>query len=237
MLKVLLIALGLAVAAASLNARAEVSPVIPQSKRAERPDFRVVPPAGHCLFDVEAETAKGLATGYRPGLDEATSLLALYVPCEDLRQARAGETVHLPEWVSYEMNTQTFPSDDERSLGTAGAVEQLCRDAMAPGHAQVKAPDFAAKVREAHGLLSLEKPVVWFGVVAEQPGACLLSALRLETSTAGMPERVLMVTAFMQSQDRWIYRNVRAPAPDATRAEDLLLAAKEGAKIFVEGNK
>jgi hypothetical protein len=201
-------------------------------------------PAGHCRIDGSQARSPGHATGFEPGLKSGMELLALYVPSGALEAARAGALEWLPEWIAIEKNTVTYPSDDGRSLGTFGAVRQLCRDARSAefGHARNETSDFAAVVAQAHGRLSTKTPVVFLGVIGEEDHACFISSLRLEFSPSGNPQRFLVVTAFMQTADRWVIQSVRREMPVPPEAapqgaEDVLRTAKTAAKVFFDRNR
>lgn len=197
-------------------------------------------PEGHCVFEALEGQEPGSATAFEPGLRSGVELLALYVPCAALEAARAGTAEWLPEWIAIEKNTVTYPSDDERSLGTHGAVKQLCEDAQSAawGHPRHANSDFAALVEEAGAKLSSETPEVFLGVIGEEEHACYLSALRIIFSPSGTPERFLIVTAFMQAGDRWIMQSTRR-ALTTTRAttQAVLEAAKKEAKSFTDNNR
>jgi hypothetical protein len=166
--------------------------------------------------------------------------LALFVPCTALEAARAGRVEWMPEWVAVEKNTVTYPSDDERSLGTHGAVKQLCEDAQSArwGHLRYEGADFAELVQKARAKLSPETPEVFLGVIGEEEYACYLSALRIVLSPSGKPQRFLIVTAFMQAGDRWVTQSIRRELTDARdAATGLLAAAKREAKSFADKNR
>jgi hypothetical protein len=197
-------------------------------------------PDGHCLYDAAEAMTRGNETAFQPGLRSGTELLALYVPCLALEAARAGTAEWLPEWVAIEKNTVTYPSDDERSLGTYGAVKQLCQDAQSAawGHPRYENPDFAALVNEASSRLSDEKPEVFLGVIGEEEHACYLSALRIVFSPSGAPQKFLIVTAFMQAGDRWITQSIRRTLTGTREgAEAVLDAAKRHSKFFADSNR
>ncbi len=197
-------------------------------------------PDGHCAFDVRKANPPGHDTGFQPGLKSGTELLALYVPCVALEAARAGTAEWLPEWVAFEKNTVTYPSDDERSLGSHGAVGQLCRDAQSAnwGHPKYEGADFAEMVKTANAKLSLDKPEVFLGVVGEDDHACYLAALRIVYSPAGKALRFLNVQAFMQAGDRWVTQSFRRELSEAPEVVRLFLeAAKRESKAFSDKNR
>jgi hypothetical protein len=197
-------------------------------------------PDGHCAYDTAQASRPGYLTGFEPGLKSGTELLALYVPCAALDAARAGTAEWLPEWVAFEKNTVTYPSDDDRSLGTHGAVKQLCRDAQSAkwGHPQYAGADFAAMVKSASAKLSLEMPEVFLGVVGEDDHACYLAALRIVYSPSGTAVRVLSVQAFMQAGDRWVTQSIRRELGDAPEhAQSVFASAKSGSKAFADKNR
>jgi hypothetical protein len=198
-------------------------------------------PDGHCAYDAhQAGEAAGHETGFQPGLKSGTELLALYVPCAALEAARAGTAEWLPEWVAFEKNIVTYPSDDERSLGSYGAVKQLCRDAQSTqwGHSTYDGADFAEMVKTASAKLSIEKPEIFLGVVGEEEHACYLSALRIVYSPSGKAQRFLIVAAFMQAGDRWVTQSIRRQLSDAPAdATAHFAAAKKEAKAFSDKNR
>jgi hypothetical protein len=197
-------------------------------------------PDGHCAFDAPKLGVPGHETGFKPGLKSGTELLALYVPCAALDAARAGTAEWLPEWVAFEKNTVTYPSDDERSLGSHGAVKQLCRDAQSAnwGHPKYDGADFAEMVKTANAKLSLETPEIFLGVVGEEDHACYLAALRIVYSPSGKALRFLNVQAFMQAGDRWVTQSFRREFSDAPEAaQSMFAAAKKESKAFSDKNR
>lgn len=197
-------------------------------------------PDGHCAYDTAKAGVPGHETGFEPGLKSGTELLALYVPCAALDAARAGAAEWLPEWVAFEINTVTYPSDDDRSLGSHGAVKQLCRDAQSAnwGHPQYDGADFAEMVKTASAKLSLETPKVFLGVVGEDDHACYLAALRIVYSPSGQALRFLNVQAFMQAGDRWVTQSFRRELSDeAEAAQSMFAAAKKESKQFSDKNR
>lgn len=193
-------------------------------------------PEGYCAFDPNAETSVGLKTGFKPGLGAETQLVAMFVPCAALERAKAGQTNWLPDWLAVETNIVTKPGDDDRIVGTRGAVEQLCKDAQT-AHSKLAADTFTAKAAMAHNGLSEAKPVIYFGVVGEDAGVCYLASLRLEKDSTGLPHRVLAVFAFMLAGDRWVYLSTNGETPDASTAADVLELAKATAKEFMKLNE
>lgn len=197
-------------------------------------------PDGHCAYDAPKVGVPGHETGFEPGLKSGTELLALYVPCAALDAARAGTAEWLPEWVAFEKNTVTYPSDDARSLGSHGAVKQLCRDAQSAnwGHPKYEGADFAEMVKTANAKLSLETPEIFLGVVGEDDHACYLAALRIVYSPSGKALRFLNVQAFMQAGDRWVTQSYRRELSDAPGAAQAVFAsAKKEAKGFSDKNR
>jgi len=196
------------------------------------------PPAGHCTFDPQAAGNAGLATGFKPGVKDASELVALYVPCDQLERAKAGHVAWLPEWVAIEKNAVTMPSDDERNgKGTSRqAVDTLCRDAQAR-HWQIDAETFEAKTAAAHKSLSAERPVVYFGVVSNDPQACFMASLTLESDPLGGRHRMLNIFAFMAIGNTWIYHTTRRLAEDASQAQEILYLAKTDARLFLKRNE
>ena len=204
------------------------------------PALMLEAPAGHCVYDRSADGSGGYETGFQPGLKSGTELLALYVPCATLDAARSGTVEWLPEWVALEKNTVTYPSDDERSLGTHGAVKQLCQDAQSAqwGHPSYDGADFADLVKTGDAKLSIDKPEIFLGVVGEEEHACYLAALRIIFSPSGAAKRFLIVTAFMQAGDRWVTQSVRrelSPVPADATAH--FAAAKKESKAFSDKNR
>jgi hypothetical protein len=197
-------------------------------------------PKGHCAYDAAKASAPGHATGFEPGLKSGTELMALYVPCPALEAARAGTAEWLPEWIAIEKNTVTYPSDDARSLGTHGAVKQLCRDAQSAqwGHPRYDGADFGEMVKAASAKLSYDKPEIFLGVIGEEEHACYLSSLRIVFSPSGKPQRVLIVAAFMQAGDRWVTQSFRRELGDApVVAQSIFAAAKTESKSFADKNR
>ena len=172
-----------------------------------------------------------------PGLPDASKLIALFVPCDALERVKAGRTTWLPDWVAFEKNDITIPSDDERlTKGTSReAVDQLCKDAQTR-HWQIDAETFEAKTAAAHLSLSDKRPVVYFGVVSQDPNACFMASLTFETDPFGGRHRMLNVFAFMAVGDTWIYQTTRRRAEDASMAEEILYTAKTGARAFLRDN-
>lgn len=226
-------------------AQAEVSPPTAMGKGADEPVFELEAPDGHCVLESKAADGAPAATGFEPGLKSGTVLMAFYVPCDRLEAVAAGRADWFPEWVAIEKNTVTFPSDDTRSLGAHGAVRQLCADAQSAqwGHPQNGGRDLSVMVTDAHARLSLEKPVVFLGVIGEEEHACYLAALQLDYSPSGQPERFLMVTAFMQAGDRWVTQSVRRAAPASAGTEpgrdpsDIYEVSRKAARSFTEKNR
>jgi hypothetical protein len=89
----------------------------------------------------------------------------------------------------------------------------------------------------AHKGLSVDKPVIYFGVIGEDAGACYLASLRLENDSTGTPHRLLAVFAFMVAGDRWVYLSTTSETPDASTAADVLELAKSSAKDFMKLNE
>lgn len=197
-------------------------------------------PDGHCAFEFIDASRLNLQTGFEPGLKSGTELLALYVPCQSLAASQSGGTDWLPEWVAVEKNTVTYPSDDARSLGSHGAVKQLCQDAQSAqwGHPAYRGADFAEMVKTASTKLSHDKPEVFLGVVGEEDHACYLAALKLVYSPSGIRQRFLVVQAFMQAGDRWVTQTFRRELSDAPDDARLIFAlAKKVSKAFADKNR
>lgn len=225
-------------------ARADLTPVPQQGAGTNEQVVRVAPPEGYCAFDVNDPKSADIRTGFKPGVENATNLLALYIPCAELKAVTEAKTGWLPEWLAYETNTIVFPDSDDpqdpirmqsRPRGQ-GAVAQLCIDAQV-GHPKVAGATFEAQVAAAQMRLSIDTPVIYIGVVGEEPGACFLSQLRLETGSPGHYRRLLTVTAFMQAGGKWVYQSVRVRAPDAATATVTLDRAKAVARGFIEANR
>ena len=192
-------------------------------------------PNGYCAFDPKAETSTGLKTGFKSGLGEETQLVAMFVHCGALERAKAGHTSWLPDWVAVETNVVTKPGDDERIVGTRGAVELLCKDAQT-AHPKIAAETFTAKADMAHKGLSADKPIIYFGVIGEDEGVCYLASLRMENDQTGTPHRLLAVFAFMLAGERWVYLSTNRDTPDASTAADVLQTAKSAAQDFMRLN-
>lgn len=206
--------------------------------------IRVTAPEGYCAFNPDDPKLSAVKTGFQPGVDHATNLLAMYVPCPALQKVAFTQRGWLPEWFAYETNYIVFPETDDpadpvtrQSRPRAhGAVAQLCIDAQT-GHPRVAGETFAAQVAAAHRLLSAERPVIYLGVVGDDPGACYLSQLRLESGSPGDYKRLLTVTAFMQAGGKWVYQSVRVHMPSADPADAVLAQSKLAARQFIDANK
>lgn len=212
----------------------------PRDTVSPEPVLSVEPPVGHCAYDKADARRPGLETGFEPGLRSGTELLALYVPCTSLEAARAGTLEWLPEWIAIEKNTVTYPSDDDRSLGTHGAVRQLCEDAQSArwGHPRNGGKDFATLVKDAGARLSYDSPVVFLGVVGEEDHACYMAATRIVFSPSGKAQKFLVVTAFMQAGDRWITQSIRRELVETRAAAEALFDdVKRQSKTFAERNR
>ena len=235
---VVLAAAALASAAPGRSAPAENLP--PRDTAAPEPVLAVAPPDGHCAYDAADAGRPRLETGFEPGLKSGTELLALFVPCSSLEAARAGTLEWLPEWVAFEKNTVTYPSDDDRSLGTYGAVRQLCQDAQSArwGHPRNDGKDFATLVKDAAARLSYDTPVAFLGVVGEEDHACYIAAARIVFSPSGKAQKFLVVTAFMQAGDRWVTQSIRRELADTRAAAEALFDdVKRQSKTFAERNR
>ncbi len=235
-----LLAFKLALGAPSAGFAAPGDEVPVREAPSPEPVLALEAPEGHCVFDTAEAAKPGYATGFEPGLKSGTELMALYVPCAALAAARSGVVEWLPEWVAIEKNIVTYPSDDERSLGSAGAVKQLCEDAQSAkwGHPRYENADFAALVREAGAKLSYDKPEIFLGVIGEDEHACYLSSLRIVFSPSGKALRFLIVTAFMQAGDRWVTQSIRRELAETREsAEALLASAKKESKSFSDKNR
>lgn len=210
----------------------------------KEPTIEIETPKDFCKFDISQQNRQGFATGYEPGLKQGTSLIALFVPCRSLNAAQIGQAEWLPEWIAYEKNTVTYPSDDTRSLGTRGAVKRLCEDARLQkyGHPTYQNTNLSKLVLDAQMKLNIENPIIFFGVIHEEDRVCYLSSLRLLSSPSGQKRKFLIITAFMQTGDRWIYQTLRRDIPSSTKEDiDLevgaaLVESKNIAKVFVEKN-
>jgi hypothetical protein len=191
---------------------------------------------GDCLFDASHPDHAAIATGYRDGVKGATDLIAMYVPCLSLQRAlgKATATAWLPEWLTYEVNRVGL--ELEQWAQPSATIAQLCQDART-GHPSAGGYDFAAAVERAHTTLSLEKPVVYFGVIGEEIGACYLAALRLEQGPAGTAQRQLTVTAFMLAAQQWVYQSVRRNSDAGGRHDDVLQLARTTARAFLDTNR
>ena len=221
-----------------------ISPSLEGHHIKNEPQIEIETPKKFCKLDRGLEKTEGYRTGYEPGLKSGTSLVALFVPCHSLDAAEKRRIEWLPEWVAYEKNTVTFPSDNASTLGTRGAVKQLCKDARLAkyGHPTYENQTLPDLVVEAHERLTIENPVIFFGVIHEEESICYLSSLRLLFSPSGRQQRFLLVTAFMQTGDRWIYQTLRrevhaAPKGSAqAEAVSVLEESKLIAQAFVKNN-
>ena len=230
----------LAVLAALPAAAAPADSLPPSPDASPEPVLKFEAPAGHCAYDGAEGGKPGQMTGFEPGLKSGTELMALYVPCVALQAVRSGTAEWLPEWVAIEKNTVTYPSEDERSLGSHGAVKQLCKDAQSSqwGHLRYTGEDFATLVQKAAEKLSYNDPVVFLGVIGEEEHACYLSALRIVFSPSGKPLKFLIVTAFMQAGDRWVTQSFRRELqPTREAAEAVLASVKKESKSFSDKNR
>jgi hypothetical protein len=191
---------------------------------------------GDCLFDASHPDHSAIATGYRDGVKGATDLIAMYVPCLSLQRALDDKsaTVWLEEWLSYEVNRVGL--EPEQWAQPSATIAQLCQDART-GHPSAGGFDFAAAVERAHTTLSPEKPVVYFGVIGEEIGACYLAALRLELRPAGAAQRQLTVTAFMLAARQWVYQSVRRNSDAGGRHDDVLALSRVTAQAFLRKNQ
>jgi hypothetical protein len=232
------IGLGMGAAGSAWAASGDDVPV--REAPSPEPVLKLDAPDGYCAYDTAEAGKAGHATGFEPGLKSGTELMALYVPCASLDAARSGTAEWLPEWVAIEKNIVTYPSDDDRSLGSAGAVAQLCQDAQSAkwGHPRYDGADFAEMVKTANAKLSYDKPEIFLGVIGEDEHACYLSSLRIVFSPSGKPLRFLIVTAFMQAGDRWVTQSIRRElAQTRESAEAVLASAKKGSKLFSDKNR
>jgi hypothetical protein len=191
---------------------------------------------GDCLFDASHPDHAAIATGYRDGVKGATDLIAMYVPCLSLQRALDANPapVWLSEWLSYEVNR--IGLEPEQWSQPAATIAQLCQDART-GHPSAGGYDFTAAVERAHTTLSPDKPVVYFGVIGEEIGACYLAALRLEQRPAGAAQRQLTVTAFMLAARQWIYQSVRRNSDAGGRHDEVLQLARATARAFLDKNR
>ncbi|MFM7084084.1 MAG: hypothetical protein ACKOW3_03630 [Hyphomicrobium sp.] len=220
-----------------------ISPLGEEDGLKNEPTIEIETPNEFCKYDMSQRGKSGYETGYEPGLKKGTSLIALYVPCLSLEAADKGKAEWLPEWIAYEKNIVTFPSDDTRSLGTRGAVKQLCNDARLQkyGHPSYQNTNLVQLVVEAYEKLNKENPVIFFGVIHEEERVCYLSSLRLLYSPSGQQHKFLVVTAFMQTGDRWIYQTLRREVPSQpndlqSKVANCLEQTKNVAQAFVKKN-
>lgn len=220
-----------------------ISPLGEEDSLKKEPTIEIETPNDFCKFDMSQQKKPRHDTGYEPGLKQGTSLIALFVPCRSLEAADKGNVEWLPEWIAYEKNTVTFPSDDARSLGTRGAVKQLCEDARLQkyGHPSYQNTNLIQLVIDTHEKLNKENPVIFFGVVHEEERVCYLSSLRLLYSPSGQEHKFLIVTAFMQTGDRWIYQTLRREVPSQSNSiqvevANILEDSKSIAQAFVKKN-
>ncbi len=230
-------------ATAALVARADLPPSPATGVGDDHSVIRISAPDGYCAFNPDDPQSTNIKTGFQPGVEHATNLLALYVPCLALETTRPTQQGWLPEWLAYESNYIVFPGADEpsdpvrmQSRPTAyNSVAQLCIAAQT-NHPRVEGDTFATQVAAAHRLLSIDKPVIYIGVVGEDPGACFMSQLRLESGGPGDFKRLLTVTAFMQAAGKWVYQSVRVHAPDASVADSVMAKSRDATRVFLEKN-
>ncbi|MDX2309194.1 MAG: hypothetical protein NW216_13210 [Hyphomicrobium sp.] len=183
------------------------------------PDIRTAPPAGYCALDSETLEGGAVVTGYQPGLASGMSLVALYASCWEAELVRGQVPLRIDAWMAVEMNVVSYPSDDERTLGKAGAVELLCRDARdaSLGHPVPAAgAAFDDLVAAARSELGPRRPTVYLGVVAEdrELEVCYLAVVRLADGDDEYMRAHLTVTGFSTAGDRWVALSVRRPADD-----------------------
>lgn len=194
--------------------------------------LRIGPRPGYCALD---PADRALNTGFEAGVPRATVLVAIYAPCSDVARARRGDALWLPEWLAYETNTLEI-DEDARQSGFA-TVRQLCSDAQT-GHPAPLAAGFEAMVAAGHEQLDRSsRSVIYFGVVAEDFGACFLGSLKRETAPSGTEARVLTVTAFMIVGSRWVYQSLRRLSATPAAADDMLVAARAAARSFLLENE
>jgi hypothetical protein len=208
-----------------------VAPDGPLAGAPSEAPIQVAAPEGYCPFNPNDESSRGLLTGFKPGLGRETPLVAMYVRCEDLSRAKAGHTNWLPDWFAIETNIVTKPADDDRIVGSRGAVELLCKDAQV-AHSKIDATSFAAKTEMAHKGLSETNPVIYFGVIGDEPGVCYMASLRIEKDTTGNEHRLLAVFAFLLAGERWVYLSTTREAADAAIAEEVFEHAKRRTVAF-----
>jgi hypothetical protein len=195
------------------------------------------PGTGDCAFDINHPDNRQYKTGYTSGVANATRLIAMYVPCTSLEQARAGSAgplPWLPEWVTVEANRILV--DEEQHADPLTTVATLCRQARV-GHPAPIAPDFDAMVLKGHAALDGKTPVVHFGVIGEEPGVCFLGSLRTEMGPAGIEGRFLTVTAFMVAARQWVYHSVRRHSVPTNPASPILQQAQASARTFLAANR
>jgi hypothetical protein len=191
---------------------------------------------GDCLYDATKPDHAAISTGYQDGVKGATDLVAMYVPCLSLQRA-LGETaspVWLPEWLTYEVNR--FGLEPEQWKAPSATIAQLCQDART-GHPSAGGFDFAAAVERGHAKLSPQTPVVYFGVIGEEIGACYLAALRLDHGPTGAALRHLTVTAFMLAARQWVYQSVRRNSTAGDAHGQVLALSRATAQAFLAKNQ
>lgn len=191
---------------------------------------------GDCLFDASHPDNSAIATGYRDGVKGATDLVAIYVPCLSLQRALDANPapVWICEWLSYEVNR--IGLEPEQWKAPSATIAQLCQGART-GHPTAGGFGFAAAVERGHAKLSPQTPVVYFGVIGEEIGACYLAALRLEQGPTGATQRQLTVTAFMLAAQQWVYQSVRRNSDAGGRHEEVLALARSTARAFLDKNQ
>lgn len=223
-------------AAMATGLRADITPGPKADGKSESSHIKVAAPDGFCAFDPDADTSASVKTGFEPGIERSTILIALYLPCQQLAaHAPTTHQIWLPEWLAYETNIVTFPEDDERMIGVRGSVSLLCNDARG-GHPQVAGATFADRVEASHTMLSPKRPIIWLGVVAEEQGACYLASLRLLQGEPGEYRRLLTVTAFMMANEKWVYQSVRGRAATREESTSLLDRSTRATQTFLANN-
>jgi hypothetical protein len=191
------------------------------------------PGQGDCRFDIAHPDHLSLTTGYKAGVKDATDLVDMFVPCLSLQSAYAGGAAWLPEWVAYEVNREGL--DAEQWAAPAATIAKLCQDART-GHPAPIAQDFVAMVEKGHAALERAVPVVYFGVVGEDPGVCYLASLRAEESPRGERHRFLTVTAFMLASQQWVYQSVRRTSLQGQAHDGVYELARTTARAFLMQN-
>jgi hypothetical protein len=194
----------------------------------------ISPPEGYCSFDASAAENAIYQTDFKQGLEGSSTLAALFVPCAAAamsgRQPVSAEAAWLPEWMSIETNPIPFTEDMDAAPG--GLTASMC--GSGGGRHLVLAGDgFSDMVATSHSLVSITRPVIYFGVVGEDLGACYIATLTLSQGPTGEYRRFLTVTSIFVADKQWIYVSRRAHAPYTEPADALLQSVRSSTKAFL----